>query len=377
MLSPIVTSLSIITVSLMFGAALLVAWRQFGLRAHAPLWALSFMFSAVGHGVRIIGVMAPEYQSVNAMLACHASIGSFALLAMGFRARAGMDNRLTAFLWILTSAAVLALWILQPVEWRYGSRFVTGAADAALVSLIVLMPRGGRLSPSIRAALSLYGLYVLSVGVAGWLARPGGTISEDAFVILLSLGTPTGMIATGVLTLFILAADLAGDLRKQAQYDYLTGLLNRRGFEEELAVKYAATNKAGFIVATDLDRFKSVNDRFGHATGDEVIRRFAEHIRSYLGPDDLAGRMGGEEFAIFLASRDGRETLSRIETLRNEVPGRFTDIDMPDPITASFGIVRLKPEETFQQAYARADESLYRSKRAGRNRTFADMGEAA
>ncbi|MDR6102288.1 diguanylate cyclase (GGDEF)-like protein [Agrobacterium larrymoorei] len=138
-----------------------------------------------------------------------------------------------------------------------------------------------------------------------------------------------------------------------------------------------AVKEVGFIVATDLDRFKSINDSLGHATGDEVIRRFARHLQDAAGPRDLVGRMGGEEFAFFIASSDGRNVLERVERLRTSVPALYPDIGLKAPVTASFGVVRLKPEESFQQAYARADAALYASKNAGRNTTVADLGEAA
>ncbi len=87
--------------------------------------------------------------------------------------------------------------------------------------------------------------------------------------------------------------------------------------------------------------------------------------------------MGGEEFALFIASSDGREALERVERLRMGVSSLYPDIDVEAPVTASFGVVRLKPEESFHQAYARADAALYASKVAGRNTTVADLDEAA
>jgi diguanylate cyclase (GGDEF)-like protein len=378
MLSPIATSLSIVFVSLFFGTALLVAWRRFGVQFHAAFWALSFMFSAAGHGVRVFGVVWPDYQSTMAMLACQASIGSFALLAIGFRSRANLDHRLISLIWALSAVAILVFWSAQPFEWRMASRMMTSAADALFVGIIVFLPRNPKgLSSPVRLALAFFGLYILSVGIAAWMARPDGEIAEASFIIVLSLGTPTGMMATGILTLFILAADLAGELQKQAQYDYLSDLLNRRGFEERLASQRLASNETGFIVATDLDRFKSINDRLGHAAVDEVIRRFARHLQDAAGNHDLTGRMGGEEFALFIASGDGREALERVERLRMGVSSLYPDIDVENPVTASFGVVRLKPEESFHQAYARADAALYASKDAGRNTTVADLDEAA
>ncbi len=378
MLSPVVTSISVVSVSLFFGAALLVAWRQFGLKLHAAIWALSFLASAIGHGVRVAGVVLPEHQSLASMLACHGSIASFALLAWGFRSRAGMRRGVVLPLWGLASLLVFLLWSFQPFEWRTASRIVTSLADAAFIALVVAIPQSVRnVSMALRCGLSFYGLYILSVGLAAWLARPGGEIAEASFVVVLSLGTPTGMIGTGILTLFVVASDLAGELRRQAQYDYLSGVLNRRGFEEEIDARRSETSGGGFVAAVDLDRFKTINDRCGHAVGDEVIRRLARHLDEGTTSGDLVGRMGGEEFAVFLRSASGADALQRVEKLRDGIPALYADLALPMPVTASFGLVRFGSAETFGQAYARADEALYASKLAGRNRTVSRLDEAA
>ncbi|MFN6986560.1 MAG: GGDEF domain-containing protein, partial [Rhizobium oryzihabitans] len=264
--------------SLLFGVALLVAWRHFGLKQHAMIWALSFMSSAIGHGLRIVGGLFPDHQSLTAMLACHASIGSFALLAWGFRLRAKRNSNSVAIVWIISTLFILVVWAFQLVEWRMASRMMTAIADAALVGIIVhTLRRATGVGRTVRWAMTVFGIYITSVAVAAWLARSGGEISDAAFIIVLSIGTPTGMIASGILTLLIVSADLAGELQRQARYDFLTGLFNRRGFEEGVMARTARPRgERGIVVVTDLDRFKAINDRFGHATGDEVIRRFAD-----------------------------------------------------------------------------------------------------
>ncbi len=372
MLSTVVTSLSIVVVSLLFGVSLLVAWRQFGLKQHAMIWALSFMSSAIGHGLRIVGGLMPEQQYLTAMLACHASIGSFALLAWGFRLRAGRDNRGVAITWIVSTLFILVAWAFQLTEWRMFSRMATAIADAAFVGIIVYTLRGATgIALTVRRILTVYGLYISSVAIAAWLARAGGEIADASFIVVLSIGTPTGMIGTGILTLMIVAADLAKELKRQARHDYLTGVLNRRGFEEKVERRIALRHTPrGIVVVTDIDRFKTVNDRFGHAAGDIVIKRFADHIDSFAGVDHLAARMGGEEFALFLSRADMKDALKLVETIREGVPALFADCDSDLPITASFGLAVINPGESFSSAYARADVALYQAKNTGRNRTM-------
>jgi hypothetical protein len=236
---------------------LLVAWWDFELDRHVALWALSFMAAAVGHGLRIGGGIWLEQQELFAMLACHASIASFAFLAWGFRRRAKRSSELVFALWAMSMLLLGVLWIGRGIEWRTLSCIVTGLADGIIVAALG-RPRGtGRTAQWI---LGLYGVYAASVGFAAWLARPGGEISNRAFIAVLSIGTPTGMIGTGILTLLIVSADLARGLRNQARTDALTGLLNRRGIEEgaQVLLKRNSSARPLMVVIADLDHFKAI-----------------------------------------------------------------------------------------------------------------------
>ncbi|WP_295462940.1 GGDEF domain-containing protein [uncultured Pseudomonas sp.] len=379
MLSTLVTSSSIVFISLLFGAGLLVAWREFGLQRHVALWALSFMAAAVGHGLRIAGGLWVAQQGLLAMLACHASIASFALLAWGFRLRAQRDSRLVLGCWLASLLVITAVWYGQLAEWRTFSRIGTAAVDAFMVAIILATLRHSRgTARLLQGYLALYGLYIASVGVTAWLARPGGMLGNDVFIIVLSIGTPTGMIGSGILTLLIVSADLAAELRRQARTDALTGLLNRRGLEERAEELLAEPRRpsALAVVIADLDHFKSINDRLGHAAGDDVLRRFALHLRETLGARGLAGRLGGEEFVLLLADCTAEAAYGLVDTLRAGVPARFTASHPElEQVSASFGIALVQPGQSWSATLARADAALYRAKRAGRNRVLLDESE--
>ncbi|APQ10241.1 GGDEF domain-containing protein [Pseudomonas oryzihabitans] len=376
MLYTLVTSSSIVVISLLFGASLLVAWREFGLQRHVALWALSFMAAAVGHGLRIAGSLWVAQQGLLAMLACHASIASFALLAWGFRLRVQRDSRLVIGCWLLSLLLITAVWYGQLAEWRTFSRIGTAAVDALMIAIVLATLRRTRGTARIlQGYLLLYGLYIISVGITAWLARPGGTLSNDVFIMVLSIGTPTGMIGSGILTLLIVSADLAAELRRQARTDALTGLLNRRGLEEqaEALLSGAARQQPLAVAIADLDHFKAINDRLGHAAGDDVLRRFALHLREALGSQGLAGRLGGEEFVLLLPGFSGDAAYQLIDALRAGVPSRFTaSHPQLEQVSASFGIALLEPGDSWSATLARADAALYRAKHAGRNRVLLD-----
>ncbi len=372
MLSAVIESASIVVISLFFGFALLIAWWEFSLQRHVALWAVSFIAAAIGHGLRIGGGLLPHLQGLFAMLACHASVASFACLAWGFQDRAKRGARLVLGCWAVSIVVLAAAWLSHGIDWRTDSRIMTAVSDAVMVGIIVLTmrPTGGtgRLA---RWILAAYGTYVGCVGAAAWLARPGGEIADRTFIVVLSIGTPTGMIGSGILTLLIVAADLARGLRNQARTDALTGLLNRRGLDDEakLALRGAeATRSSAVVVAADLDHFKSINDRFGHAAGDQVLKRFAKLLRSMVRAEDVVGRTGGEEFVIVLLNTAPDDALRRIESIRASVPDALDTVPGVERVTASFGIATVQPGQAFDGALARADAALYESKRNGRDR---------
>lgn len=372
MLSALITSSSLAIASLLIGFALFVAWWQFGRKTHALIWACSFMAAAIGHGTRIIGGPLSGHSDLLAMLACHASVASFAFLAWGFRLRAGRDNRLTFAFWGLATLALLfCYFVIGGAEGRMLNRIITAAADAAMVAVIVATIRStSRRAKALRFLFVVYGAYICSVAIAALLARDGGVIGGPVFFAVLSIGTPTGMIATGLLTLLIVAADLAEDLRRQAIADPLTGLLNRRGLEQRVAVLLAprrVVHPPLVVVLADIDHFKSINDRLGHAAGDAVIRAFATHLQMAVQPQDLVARIGGEEFALVLPGRDIHEAVAMIETMRAGVPQVLRTLVPAGDVTASFGIALVGDGETFDATLGRADSALYRSKKGGRN----------
>lgn len=161
------------------------------------------------------------------------------------------------------------------------------------------------------------------------------------------------------------------DLKRLAETDSLSGLLNRRAFREQVArCLIHDASKQVSVALFDLDGFKSVNDRFGHDAGDEVIVRFAEVLRSTVRSDDIVGRWGGEEFILCLpGSADTAAAV--VERIR----AQFTDIDFhweghdTVNLTVSAGIVTtLAGKARLDDMVAHADKGLYEAKRGGRDR---------
>jgi diguanylate cyclase (GGDEF)-like protein len=164
---------------------------------------------------------------------------------------------------------------------------------------------------------------------------------------------------------------LESELRKAALTDALTGALNRRGFDEVLAKEADSAKQDGqplAVVAIDLDHFKEINDRFGHAAGDKVLRSLASLVMQEirLGTDFL-GRIGGEEFAVLCPHTTTLGARVLAERIRTRLAEAFLIEGSPIRLTASFGISSLGAASDTAQMLSDADKALYEAKRSGRD----------
>ncbi len=162
-------------------------------------------------------------------------------------------------------------------------------------------------------------------------------------------------------------------VERQALVDGLTGLANRRQCEETLASELARVERFGgalALVVADLDWFKDVNDRYGHPSGDAVLREFAALLQESLRDIDLAGRWGGEEFLLILPGTDLAGGAQVSERIRLALAGRIvlSADGTPVPVTATFGVAATPPAATAAELFSAADAALYEAKRNGKNR---------
>ncbi|RUO41841.1 hypothetical protein CWE22_06720 [Pseudidiomarina aestuarii] len=166
------------------------------------------------------------------------------------------------------------------------------------------------------------------------------------------------------------------ELRRLATTDELTGCVNRRVFLEQCELRFDELKRYKTPVSVaviDLDHFKKVNDTYGHAAGDEVLRKFADIAREELREMDVLGRLGGEEFAILYPYTDEDQALQATDRLRERLAAQIIPFEQRElVVTMSAGVTQLAPDEAdIDRWLARADAALYAAKNAGRNRCIA------
>jgi len=161
-------------------------------------------------------------------------------------------------------------------------------------------------------------------------------------------------------------------LQKVATTDPLTGIANRRVFIDQAAVEMARSSRSGVplsLVMMDIDRFKEINDSYGHQIGDEVLKEIASRAKDELRGSDLLGRYGGEEFVTLLPDTTKEQAGQLAERLRKIIEAKSFGFDGVElKITASFGVAEFGGDgSTYEDMINIADQRLYKAKRDGRN----------
>jgi len=166
-------------------------------------------------------------------------------------------------------------------------------------------------------------------------------------------------------------------LKELSMRDGLTGLFNRRHFDEEASKELARAKRYGHALSFmigDIDFFKKINDQFSHATGDEVLRRIARLLKTNTREIDITARYGGEEFVIALPQTPLPQAVALCEKLRQRIESYPWQEIHPDlRVTMSMGLCADLSLGSFDKIIAAADEKLYQAKKSGRNRVCADV----
>ena len=367
--------------SLLLGLALLAGWRS--LRDHRYLlWlAAGYICTAFPLAAQILmdNNRLATWSVLTGALYC---AGSWAT-AQGFALRSGGRVPVPAAL-AISLITLFALFCFSRLSDVLGARIVFLNLGMGLLLALALPALFGRKQPDTLFERLLRRTYLLLVAyailrpllawlLAGWftssgLPRSGLWLWMLAFNLLLNLWLL-------FLLLGGLAQQLMGELRHERNHDPLTLLLNRRAFFEiaNQRLQHGPANQCA-LLACDVDHFKQVNDTWGHAAGDNVLRQVGVLLQQMTRPGDLVARFGGEEFVLLLRCADPATAARVAERIRAGI-SEMQCSPAKQTITASFGVTMVAAADDLESALERADLAVYQAKREGRNRVIASPSQ--
>jgi diguanylate cyclase len=161
--------------------------------------------------------------------------------------------------------------------------------------------------------------------------------------------------------------------RREARTDVLTGVANRKAFDEKLRVSMGNWHREGkpfILILCDLDHFKRINDSHGHPAGDYVLEMVGAKLKEHVRDGDFVSRLGGDEFGILLPQTDlemGHSIAERLRAKIAEETSHSTEEGGHVAVALSVGVAAVRRDDTVETIYSRADDALYKSKRQGRN----------
>jgi diguanylate cyclase (GGDEF)-like protein len=355
------------------GCLLLLSWLQHRKAAALAMWGSGFIIASVASTLIVVarGTI-PNFWSIvvgNALLAA-----AYGILWCGTRKFDGKNISIPpAFAGVLLWVAACSV---GPIYERPEARATVIAAIGIIYTLLagfeLWRGRGDDVWrwPIMILLLAHAATIPIHIPLAGAWTHP-----DPADVDLLTVAIfETAFVSVTAAYLFgSLAKDrIVARYRRASLTDPLTGVANRRGFFEAgegLLMRARFARQPSAVVVFDLDRFKVINDRFGHGTGDEILIAFCRAATAELGPIDLFGRIGGEEFAALLPNTTQREAVVLAERVRAAVEATT----QPDEkhtirVTVSVGVAWSSDTATdLAGLIMGADQALYRAKRAGRN----------
>jgi len=326
------------------------------------------LFSVVGYGVFLGGILA---------------------MAVGIQAFVGRRPpwRLILLLWGAGLALRLAIADGPRNTWPYELMFQLPFAIASFVVMLTArrIAQGGPIRAMLIGIFGVIGVHFL---LKPWLVLTLGSgptpksYLSSVYAVVSQISTGVLLVAAGLCLMLLVIQKALEETILDAETDPLTGLTNRRGLYRagpRMLAEAAMHGEGLHALVLDLDHFKAINDRHGHATGDTVLVAFAQVVQALTAPDMLAVRMGGEEFAVLIPDADSDAQDNRATRLGDAIRDAlkpFATQGLPG-LTVSGGIVRYRAGETLDELIGRADQLAYRAKRAGRDRILQDPSDLA
>ena len=247
-----------------------------------------------------------------------------------------------------------------------------------------LLPRKTTLDTLLLTALIVFSVNLAArpaiLAIYGTMGETLADFQQTQYALITQFLLTIVTMATATILMLVMIADMMHELTKQSLRDSMTGLLNRKGFDNQATntlQKLDRSDVPAAMIMCDIDHFKSINDEYGHDVGDKVISYFGRMLGNMGRRSDLIARVGGEEFCLFLWNCD----LENSRAIADDIRGVFNQIRLPflpedHSLSASFGIATFQSGDRLEDIYKRADIALYQAKNGGRNKVHVYQGES-
>jgi diguanylate cyclase (GGDEF)-like protein len=359
---------------LTFSLAFAVFWLIERRLLYLPVLALSCLLFTLGSLSQILGW--PPGVGANALLSGALYTLAVLLTVQGILLRA--EKPFNWWLCLAVFAVIETLfWYFFYIDRNLTARIYVQHFGYGLIMVSATVPLAKRPAPRpidrvLFWVLLLFALHFFPrtlLTTANWIAPGVAAFANSLFwqAMLFSVGLLAAVLALTLL--FAAFSDVLHDLRRERDFDALTGVLNRRGFGDRIATQLPALDNPVSLVLCDIDHFKSINDLYGHDHGDVVLQEMGEVLRRNARKHDIIGRLGGEEFAILMPDTDEEAAWQFAERLRIAVAGHPYSLPAAaNGVTASFGVATRGSSTGWTDLFKLADTRLYIAKHGGRNR---------
>lgn len=359
-----------------FSIAWLVVWRSYATVRGPGTWLISSLTVVVGAGAVAYNFIEPH---VVLSTVAHVLIAvAVALLGVGLRQFYNLEVPWTLLLlWLLGVTIALIVFHDDPVALRF---FYSLSATLPFLLMVRDLLSDPRRTPASRLCaiaigLAAVGAVMTFVAVLAFAVKIIPEKISNPLVIVSVLLAVFGSVSGCFGFLLATMEKVRSDLSALVVADDLTGVASRRYFLERIETEVIHSRRVGSVfclLMIDLDRFKEINDVFGHAAGDQCLRHFARVASERIRRTDLLARTGGDEFCMILPDTTLGEAMRVVDDLLRAVRQNVMSWEgLPLPFTASIGVVQWDPAspQTVEQLRADADQALYRAKEGGRDRS--------
>lgn len=336
----------------------------------------AFSLLVMGSGSLLISLrgVVPDWLSIvtaNTLIAI-----SFHMILHGMCEFRGVPTRFAyRFLWVVPIIFALYIYFTYEIN-SVNKRILVSAVSIAVVTLATafVISVGSRRDyklavVTMAATFGFYGVFMLFRAAYAWDSAEitqfmgAGLVHKLTFLVSFFL-----TVASSFSMMWLINARQLDDIYALSYFDSLTNLRNRRALDSyTLALAESGDKPKQSIIMLDIDKFKLINDRYGHVVGDKVIKAVASQIKGTSNAPKAIYRFGGDEFIIVLSNQTTDFALFLAESMRKRVAEHVRVDGMPVRVSCSFGVAESLCDESWDALIARADEALYRAKQEGRN----------